>query len=64
MDSKASAQWTGNLKEGGGEVSVASGALSGAGYRYAARFEGAKGLTPEELLGAAHAACFSTPALA
>lgn len=40
-------------------MSTASGALSSAGYRYPARFEGAKGLNPEELLGAAHAACFS-----
>ena len=59
MDSKASAQWTGSLKEGNGEVSTASGALTSAGYRYPARFEGAKGLNPEELLGAAHASCFS-----
>ena len=59
MESKASAQWTGSLKEGNGEVSTASGALSSAGYRFPARFEGAKGLNPEELLGAAHAACFS-----
>lgn len=59
MDSRASAQWTGSLKEGGGEVSTASGALTSAGYRFPARFEGAKGLNPEELLGAAHAACFS-----
>jgi lipoyl-dependent peroxiredoxin len=59
MESKASAQWTGSLKEGNGEVSTASGALAQAGYRFPARFEGAKGLNPEELLGAAHAACFS-----
>lgn len=59
MESKASAQWTGSLKEGNGEVSTASGALAQAGYRFSARFEGAKGLNPEELLGAAHAACFS-----
>jgi osmotically inducible protein OsmC len=59
MDSKASAKWTGSFKEGSGEVSTASGALTGASYRYAARFEGAAGLNPEELLGAAHAACFS-----
>ena len=59
MESKASAQWTGSLKEGNGEVSTGSGALSAAGYRYPARFEGAKGLNPEELIGAAHASCFS-----
>ena len=59
MQSKASAMWTGNLKEGSGEVSTGSGALTSAGYRFPARFEGAKGLNPEELLGAAHAACFS-----
>jgi len=59
MESKASAQWAGSLKEGNGEVSTASGALSSAGYRYPARFEGAKGLNPEELIGAAHASCFS-----
>lgn len=59
MESKASAKWTGSLKEGNGEVSTASGALTSAGYRFPARFEGAKGLNPEELLGAAHASCFS-----
>lgn len=59
MESKASAQWAGGLKDGTGEVSTASGVLASAAYRFATRFEGAKGLNPEELLGAAHAACFS-----
>jgi osmotically inducible protein OsmC len=57
--SKAEAQWTGNLKQGKGAVKGASGHLS-APFTFATRFEGAAGGTsPEELIGAAQAGCFS-----
>jgi osmotically inducible protein OsmC len=55
---KAEATWNGNLKEGRGEVALGSGAFKGA-YSFATRFEEAPGTNPEELIGAAHAACFS-----
>lgn len=54
----AYAEWRGGLKDGTGTVSVASGLFSGA-YSFATRFEEEPGTNPEELLGAAHAACFS-----
>ena len=57
--SKASAEWTGNLKEGKGQVSGANGKFQ-APFSFATRFEGASGgTTPEELIGAAIAGCFS-----
>jgi len=57
--SKAEAQWTGTLNEGKGTVKGTSGHLS-APFTFATRFEGAAGgTTPEELIGAAHAGCFS-----
>jgi len=56
--STASATWEGGLKGGKGSFKGNSGALQGA-YTFATRFEGAKGTNPEELVGAAHAACFS-----
>jgi osmotically inducible protein OsmC len=60
MASKACAVWTGSLKEGKGTISMATGVLSNANYSFATRFEGAaSGTTPEELIAAAHAACFS-----
>src|SRR4051812_31634690 len=59
MNSKASAQWDGSLKDGSGNISTDSGALSKVAYSFGTRFGGQKGLNPEELLGAAHAACFS-----
>jgi osmotically inducible protein OsmC len=60
MASKASAIWTGSLKEGKGTISTATGVLSSANYSFATRFEGAEsGTTPEELIAAAHASCFS-----
>lgn len=59
MESKASAVWTGSLKEGNGTISTGSGVISDAPYTFKARFEGAKGTSPEELIGAAHASCFS-----
>jgi len=60
MASKASAVWTGSLKEGKGTISTATGVLNNANYSFATRFEGADtGTTPEELIAAAHASCFS-----
>lgn len=58
MISKGFAQWEGNLKEGSGLVRlVSSGHISP--YSFNSRFEGGSGTTPEELIGAAHAGCFS-----
>jgi lipoyl-dependent peroxiredoxin len=54
----ASATWEGNLKEGQGHLALGSGAFAGK-YSFGTRFEGAAGTNPEELLGAAHAGCFS-----
>ncbi len=56
--STAQAVWKGTLKEGAGDLSVGSGTLNQP-YTFAARFEGAKGINPEELIGAAHAGCYS-----
>lgn len=56
--SKASARWEGVLKSGRGEFSAGSGAFSGE-YSFPTRFEGKPGTNPEELIAAAHAACFS-----
>ncbi len=54
-----SAQWQGGLKDGKGTISTESGAMDNHPYGFAQRFEGVKGSNPEELIGAAHAACFS-----
>jgi len=54
----ASAVWLGNLREGKGTVALGSGAYEGP-YSFASRFEEGKGTNPEELIGAAHAGCFS-----
>ena len=54
----SSAEWRGTLKEGAGTMKLASGAYEGP-YTFASRFEEGKGTNPEELLGAAHAGCFS-----
>lgn len=56
---KGSVVWTGGLKDGRGSLSTESGALSAYPYGFASRFEGLKGSNPEELLGAAHAGCFT-----
>jgi lipoyl-dependent peroxiredoxin len=56
--SRASAVWEGKLKDGRGSFRAASSAFA-APYTFKTRFEGAAGSTPEELLAAAHAACFS-----
>lgn len=55
----ASAQWKGSLKTGKGVVSTASDALDNVPYDFKQRFEGQAGTNPEELIGAAHASCFS-----
>ena len=54
----AEAEWKGSLKEGSGLVKTETGALNSA-YSFRSRFEGGGETNPEELLGAAHAACFS-----
>lgn len=54
-----SAHWSGDIKSGKGTVSTESGVLNQQPYGFNTRFEGAKGTNPEELIGAAHAACFS-----
>jgi len=55
---KGSAEWKGGLKDGHGSLSLGSGAFEGS-YSFGSRFEESKGTNPEELIGAAHAACFS-----
>jgi len=59
MEHKASAVWRGSLREGKGLISSSSGALKEVPYTFKTRFEGEKGTNPEELIGAAHSACFS-----
>jgi lipoyl-dependent peroxiredoxin len=54
----AEAVWEGDLKAGSGKMKLGSGAFEGK-YSFATRFEGAPGTNPEELIGAAHAGCFS-----
>jgi osmotically inducible protein OsmC len=55
---KAEAEWKGTLREGKGEIKTESGVLQ-AQYSFGTRFENGKGTNPEELIGAAHAGCFS-----
>jgi osmotically inducible protein OsmC len=55
---KATAHWEGSLREGGGTVALGSGAFEGQ-YGFESRFEDGPGTNPEELIGAAHAGCFS-----
>jgi osmotically inducible protein OsmC len=59
INRQGSAVWSGGIKDGKGAISTESGALAGYPYGFASRFEGEKGSNPEELLGAAHAACFT-----
>src|SRR6202041_3173758 len=59
MQRKASAVWKGGLKDGQGTVSSTSGILSNTKYSFTSRFENGPGTNPEELIAAAHAACFS-----
>jgi lipoyl-dependent peroxiredoxin len=55
---KSTAEWRGSLKEGAGAMKLASGLYEGP-YTYSSRFEEGAGTNPEELIGAAHAGCFS-----
>jgi len=60
IERKASVHWEGRGKAGKGTVSTDTGALSNYPYGFASRFEGdRRGTNPEEILGAAHAACFA-----
>ena len=59
MIKKASAVWKGSLKDGGGVISTESGVLKETQYGFKSRFESGTGTNPEELIGAAHAGCFS-----
>jgi lipoyl-dependent peroxiredoxin len=59
MKRQGSAVWHGGIKEGSGFVSTESKVLSNTPYSFAARFENGAGTNPEELIGAAHAGCFS-----
>ena len=58
MKRKANAIWKGDLKGGKGTMKFGSGAFEGA-YSFASRFEEGTGTNPEELIGAAHAGCYS-----
>lgn len=59
MKATGSAVWQGGLKDGRGSVSTGSGAIKDQPYGFSSRFEGKPGTNPEELLGAAHAGCFT-----
>lgn len=59
INRSGSAVWSGGLKDGKGAISTQSGALDAHPYGFAARFEGVAGTNPEELIGAAHAGCFT-----
>ncbi|HEY9447663.1 MAG TPA: OsmC family protein [Burkholderiales bacterium] len=59
MVKKAWAVWKGGIKDGGGTLSTETGVLKEAPYGFRSRFENGPGTNPEELIGAAHAGCFS-----
>ena len=59
MKTHGSAIWRGGIKDGVGAISTKSGALTGYPYGFGSRFEGKAGTNPEELIGAAHAGCFT-----
>ncbi|MEO8135535.1 MAG: OsmC family protein [Betaproteobacteria bacterium] len=59
MIKKAWAVWKGGIKDGGGTISTETGVLKEVPYGFKARFENGPGTNPEELIGAAHAGCFS-----
>ncbi|WP_419760229.1 OsmC family protein [Acidisoma sp.] len=59
MKTTGSAVWEGGIKDGKGAISTHSGALKAYPYGFASRFEGKPGTNPEELIGAAHAGCFT-----
>jgi osmotically inducible protein OsmC len=56
---KASAEWYGDLKSGNGNISTETGILKNTPYNFTSRFENGSQTNPEEILGAAHAACYS-----
>jgi osmotically inducible protein OsmC len=56
---KANAEWKGNLVQGTGTISTESGVLKNVAYNFVSRFEQGNETNPEELVGAAHSACFS-----
>lgn len=59
MKKNGSAHWSGDIKNGKGSISTESGVLKDAPYGFQSRFEDGPGTNPEELIGAAHAACYS-----
>jgi osmotically inducible protein OsmC len=59
MTTFGTAVWEGGLRDGKGAISTKSGALDKYPYGFASRFEGKPGTNPEELIGAAHAGCFT-----
>lgn len=59
MKTHGSAVWSGGIKDGKGAISTQSGAMKEHPYGFASRFEGKPGTNPEELIGAAHAGCFT-----
>ncbi len=59
MKKSASAHWSGGIKDGQGTISTETGALREAPYGFKSRFEDGPGTNPEELIGAAHAGCYS-----
>lgn len=59
MKKTGSAEWEGTVKEGSGTITTESGVLDSSPYGFNTRFEDGPGTNPEELIGAAHAACFS-----
>jgi osmotically inducible protein OsmC len=59
MKTSGNAVWQGGIKDGKGAISTKSGALSEYPYGFSSRFEGKPGTNPEELIGAAHAGCFT-----
>ena len=59
MTTFGTAKWQGGLKDGKGAITTKSGSLADYPYGFASRFEGKPGTNPEELIGAAHAGCFT-----
>lgn len=59
INRSGSVVWTGGLKDGKGAITTQSGALTDYPYGFSSRFEGVAGSNPEELIAAAHAACFT-----
>ena len=59
INRKGSAAWSGGIKDGKGSITTESGALKAYPYGFSSRFEGKPGTNPEELIGAAHAGCFT-----